>query len=528
MIMRIVTAAQMQAMDRQTIQEIGVAGQLLMENAGRGATRCFLERIYTAGAGRVGVMAGRGNNGGDGFVMARYLAQRQIEVEVFLLCAKDNVKGDAAVHLKLLPAWKVPLIEIPDENAFFSQYERLTHIAYWIDAILGTGLSADVRGYFKTVIEFINRTQRPVLAVDIPSGLDADTGQPRGVCIQAAATATFGFAKLGHLIQPGADLCGPVAVIDIGLPPVVTPSGPSHTLITATHVQSVLPRRTANSHKGHTGHALVVAGATGKTGAAALTALSALRTGAGLVTLGVPRTLNPILETLTVEAMTLPLPDDGQGALTSGALNAIQTAMDGKRCLALGPGLGTAPPTRELVLQLIQECPLPMVIDADGLNALAHDLSVLQARTAPAILTPHPGEMARLTGLSTAQIQKDRVSAARRLAAQYNVWVVLKGARTVVAEPDGNIWINPTGNAGMASGGMGDVLTGAMAGLLAQGCPAADASVAAVFLHGLAADILAEQTPTGYLATEVMGALPLAMERLKHNPPEMPVKGPWL
>ncbi|MDA8138060.1 MAG: NAD(P)H-hydrate dehydratase [Desulfobacteraceae bacterium] len=526
--MRIVTAAQMQAMDRRTIQEIGIPGQVLMENAGRGATRCFLERIYTAGPGRVGIMAGRGNNGGDGFVMARYLAQRGIEVTVFLLTTRDRVQGDAAGNLNLLPALKVPVVEIPEENAFFNQLARLNHINYWIDAIFGTGLNSDVSGYFKTVIDFINCTQRPVLAVDIPSGLNSDTGQPCGACIQASATVTFGFAKLGHLIHPGADLCGPVDVIDIGIPSTISAVSPSHALLTGKYIQSILPRRTANSHKGHTGHALVVAGSTGKTGAAAMAALSALRTGAGLVTLGIPRALNPILEGLAVEVMTLPLSDDGQGALKENAFDEIQKAMEGKRCLALGPGLGTAPHTSSLARRLIRSCPLPMVIDADGLNALAEDMSILAGRAAPTILSPHPGEMARLTQLSTVDIQKDRVSAARRLAAQSNVFVILKGARTVVAEPGGSVWINPTGNPGMASGGMGDVLTGAIAGLLAQGCPAADAAIAGVFLHGLAADILAEHTPVGYLATEVMAMLPLALERVKNDPPAPLMRGPLL
>lgn len=527
--MRLVTAAEMQTMDRKTIEEIGIPGQVLMENAGRGATRAFLERLYAMRPGRVGVMAGRGNNGGDGFVMARYLSQRQVDVTVFLLATRDRVQGDAAANLKLLGPLKVPVVEIPDEAAFNIQLTRMHHIDYWIDAILGTGLNADVRGYYKTVIDFINDARRPVLAVDIPSGLNSDTGQPCGTCIRATATTTFGYAKLGHLIEPGSGLCGALDVIDIGIPSIVAETVTAcHSLITAPQVQSVLPHRAADSHKGSTGHLLVVAGSTGKTGAAAMTATAALRVGAGLVTLGIAQRLNPTLEAMVTETMTLPLADDGHGALTEDAFGDIEQAWTGKRCVALGPGLGTASRTRDLVLRLIGECPLPMVIDADGLNNLAQDISVLQARQAPTVLTPHPGEMARLNGKSTGKIQGDRVAMVRDLARQLKACVVLKGARTVIGEPGGHVWLNPTGNAGMAAGGMGDVLTGAIAGLLAQGCSTVDAAVAGVFVHGLAGDILAMGTPMGYLATEVMTALPRAIEKVIHDPPAAPIAGPWL
>jgi hydroxyethylthiazole kinase-like uncharacterized protein yjeF len=527
--MRIVTAAEMQTMDHKTITELGIPGRVLMENAGRGATHCFLKRIYTSGPGRVGVIAGRGNNGGDGFVMARYLAERRIDVEVFLLTTQDRVQGDAAANLRLLPALNVPVTEIPDARAFASCQQRMRHIRYWIDGIFGTGLNADVRGYYKEVIEFINALNRPVFAVDIPSGLHADTGQPCGVCIQATATATFGHAKIGHLAHPGAGLCGPVDVIDIGIPAIIAETAAARqSMITGRMVRDLLPPRPADAHKGHTGHVLVVAASTGKTGAAAMTSLAALRIGAGLVTLGIPAMLNDILETHVTEAMTLPLPDDGRSMLTAAAYETIAQAMQGKRCLAVGPGIGTAPDTRELVHRLVRESTLPMVIDADGLNNLAGHLNLLESRDAPTVLTPHPGEMARLLETNTADIQKDRVAAVRKLAQQCRACVVLKGAGTLVSDPQGRVWINSTGNAGMASGGMGDVLTGAVAGCLAQGCTAVDAAIIAVFLHGLAADLLALDVPYGYLATDVMNALPRAIREVMENPPEPPLHGPLL
>ena len=518
--MHIVTAAQMQEMDRRTIEEFGIPGRVLMESAGRGATGFFLRRIYRRGAGSVGILAGKGNNGGDGFVIARYLAQRDIDVKVYLLGEADGVRGDAAANLNLLPLLNVPVCEIKDENAFAAHRAEMGHRAYWIDALLGTGLNADVRGFYRDAIEFINGCNRPVLAVDIPSGLNADTGQPCGACIQAEATATFAFAKIGHVNHPGAGYCGSVEVIDIGIPPVMLrPAGVKQELVTASSVREMLGSRPADSHKGRSGHLLVVAGSTGKTGAAAMTAESALRVGAGLVTLGVPESLNPILESLLIETMTIPLPDQNTGLLLEEAFDTIVRAAEGKQALALGPGLGTASHTRNLVSRIIREIDLPIVIDADGLNNLAGHMGCLNGRKKATVLTPHPGEMARLTGLDTVRIQQDRLTAACNLAQDTGTHVVLKGARTVVAVPDGRTWINPTGNPGMAAGGMGDVLTGVIAGLLTQGCPASEACRAGVYLHGLAADILSEKTAWGYLATDVMQTVPQAIQRIFTDPP---------
>ncbi len=522
--MIVVTSAQMQEMDRRTIESIGIPGRVLMENAGRGATRTFLNRLYQNGGGRVGVLAGRGNNGGDGFVIARYLAQKGVDVQVYLLATTDRVQGDAAANLNLLSEAQVPVIEIPDEQRFAPRRIGMQHMTHWIDAMLGTGLKSEVRGYYRQVIEFITQLDRPVLAVDIPSGLNADTGQPWGICLPAKATATFGFAKLGHLLHPGAQYCGAIDVIDIGIPPsLAADTKVQQHLILGKQVADIIGSRPADTHKGRTGHVLVVAGATGKTGAAAMTATSALRAGAGLVTLGIPQSLNAILETQVTEAMTLPLPDQDSGLLLEEAFDPIVKASASKQSMAIGPGLGTAAHTRNLVSRMIKEIDLPLVIDADGLNNLAGHLRWLQGRKSPVILTPHPGEMARLTGLSVADIQQDRVAAVRNLCAQCKIHVVLKGSRTLVGAPDGRVWINPTGNSGMASGGMGDVLTGLIAGLLAQGCSATDACLAGVYLHGLAADMLRAQGPWGYLATEVMHTVPQAIRCVMETPPAAPV-----
>lgn len=522
--MYIVTAAQMQEMDRRTIQDFGIPGRVLMECAGRGATRVFLDRIYK-GAGAVGIIAGRGNNGGDGFVMARYLKQMNIASKVFLMAKAEQVQGDAAENLKLLAASNVPVVQIPTETEFKHHLNDMRHQAYWIDAVLGTGLNADVKGFYRDIIEFINNSKRPVLAVDIPSGLNADTGQPCGICIKATATATFAFAKTGHVTYPGAQYCGHIAVIDIGIPPkMIKTAQVCQKLITGPVVSEILgPPRLPDTHKGKTGHLFVVAGSTGKTGAAAMTATSALRAGAGLVTLGCPKSLNPILETLLVEAMTLALPDQGTGLLLEEAFDPLMAAVEGKQAVALGPGLGTASHTRNLVSRIIREMDLPMVIDADGLNNLAGHMGWLKGRRSATVLTPHPGEMARLMDMTPQQIQQDRITAAQNLSKATQTFVVLKGARTVVAEPGGQVWINPTGNPGMAAGGMGDVLTGLIAGLLVQGHSAARACRAGVYLHGLAADILADATPHGYLASEILQTIPRAIQKVLTDPPAGPL-----
>jgi len=487
--MYLVTAGEMQEMDRQTIESYGLPGRVLMENAGLGATRIILRQFKGLINKKVGIVAGRGNNGGDGFVMARYLSQKGVSVTVYLLAEKTVVKGDAAENLNILAPLDIPVIEMPDQKSFSKHKTSMLHKDIWIDAILGTGLKSDVKGYFRKIIEFINSLKKPVFAVDIPSGLNADTGQPCGICIQAHTTATFAFAKTGHLIFPGATYTGNLEIVDIGIPNYI--------------------KRSPEAHKGNAGHLLIIAGSTGKTGAAAMTAISAMRSGAGLVTLGIPKSLNPVLESQVLEVMTCPLPEAEGDILDESSFNKIMDLIAGKKCLAVGPGLGTASGTKNLVIRIIQECDLPIVIDADGLNSLIDNINILKNLKHPVILTPHPGEMSRLIGRPVSFIQNDRINCARNFAKKFKVHVVLKGARTVIAHPDEKVFINPTGNPGMASGGMGDVLTGIIAGFVAQGYSPESATHAGVYLHGAAADTLQKNiAPFGFLATEVMSAIP--------------------
>ena len=513
--MYLVSADEMREMDRRTIDVFGLPGRVLMEVAGRGATRWLLTCFPEALTLKIAVLAGRGNNGGDGFVMARHLHQKGARVTVFLLTGEDRVAGDAAANLALVRGLGIPVVCLPDEQAFTARRRDLNHHQLLIDAILGTGLKSDVSGYYQTVIDFINTADKSVFAVDIPSGLDADTGQPRGTCVRADATATFGYAKTGLVLFPGADLTGDLTVVDIGIPPFIADRvAPSKWLLTESMMADYLTPRPSETHKGRTGHLLVVAGSRGKTGAAKMTATAAMRAGAGLVTLALPAGIHdPIAASLT-EVMTLPVGGADQPIFDLTCRDQITAALDGKSCLALGPGLGTDGGTRDLVTALVDMAPCPIVVDADGLNCLAGCLDAVKRQPGRIILTPHPGEMARLTGQTPAEIQQDRIASARRLATKYSLHVVLKGAATVIAHPDGRVFVNPTGNPGMASGGMGDVLTGLIAGFICQGYPLDRAAHLGVYLHGAAADRLAEKQGTGYLASDVMTAVPDAMAAL--------------
>ena len=514
--MILVTAAEMQEMDRQTIEMHAIPGIDLMEAAGQGAAVVLLNQFADQVEDGVSIICGKGNNGGDGFVIARELAAKDIEVTVYLLADTDAVKGDAAVNLRRLVPLKIPVIEVPDENSFSAHQSGIARSGLIVDAILGTGLTSDVRGFFKTVIDFINHTGLPIFAVDMPSGLNADTGQPCGISTHAQATATFGFAKIGHYTYPGADDTGKVEIIDIGIPDaVVAAVAPKQCLLSADRIGTYFQPRAADTHKGKTGHLLVVAGSTGKTGAATMTAVSAMRAGAGLVTLAVAESLNPVVGAQVQEVMTALLPQSRPGIIGDSALAEIQSLISGKTCLAIGPGIGQAAETRRLVDQILRQIRIPVVIDADGLNNLAGQTRLLKKLNAPAVLTPHPGEMARLIQSTPSAVQQNRLKCARDFAVKYGVHVVLKGAATVIAHPDGLVFINPTGNPGMASGGMGDVLTGLLAGFITQGLTPAAAAHAAVYLHGAAADTLAKTVgPIGYLAGDVMNAFPAEIRKI--------------
>ncbi len=512
--MKLVTAAQMQELDRRTIQELGVPSLVLMENAGR-ATFEILRREFPSPAGPVTVVAGRGNNGGDGFVVARYLANAGCPVAVFLLGQKDRVSGDARVNLELASRLNLKIVEVLTDDDLNPLVHHLARSGLIVDALLGTGLNAEVRGLMRTLVEKINGLRVPTLAVDMPSGLSADNGRPLGVAVQAEVTVTFGSPKLGQILAPGRDYVGRLWLVDIGIPPAFSQELPVE-LAGAGDLRQCLPARPFASHKGTFGHLLLLAASEGKTGAATLAAEGALRTGVGLVTAGVAASLNDILEAKITEAMTLPLPEaEGARALGRSALQPVLKFLENKiTALALGPGLGTAPETQDLVRSLVLQVPLPMVIDADGVNALAGQLDCLKGSPGPRLLTPHPGEMAHLLGVTVPEVQADRLGIAAKVAQDLDVWVVLKGAQTLVAAPDGRVSLNASGNPFLASGGTGDVLTGLIGGFLAQRRSPWDAARLGVYLHGLAADYLAqEQGRYGLIAGDLLTVTPEVLGR---------------
>lgn len=514
--MHLVTAHQMQTIDKTTIEEFGIPGQVLMENAARGAVEMLFKVCPDVYSQKVCILAGRGNNGGDAFVMARYLMEKKVKTSTFLLSSKEKVTGDAKANLVLLEKLAAAnsedgVIEITSLDSFIKYKEMISAHTLFVDGILGTGLNSDVRGVFKEVIETINSLPQPVFSIDIPSGLNADTGQVMGVSIKAVATATFGFAKTGHMLYPGKELTGTLEVIDIGIPGFIARKENICThLIEESTIKSMFKPRTPQSHKGTYGHLLIVAGSTGKSGAAALASNAAMACGAGLVTLAVPESINSIMEVKVTEPMTFPLPESSKGHISHTALNIIlKELVADKKVVAAGPGIGMDESTIKLVHDMVEQITLPMVLDADALNAIAINPYVLKNRKNTTILTPHPGEMARLTGKSTKEVQKNRIGIATQFAGEFNVIVVLKGASTIVALPDGSAHICPTGNPGMASGGMGDVLTGMIAGLSAQGFTPSEAAIAGVYLHGLSADIIASKRGwSGFVASDIIQIIP--------------------
>jgi NAD(P)H-hydrate epimerase len=504
----------MRRMDALTIGRFGVPGATLMERAGTGAAAVVLARFPHVRKHGVVVVAGKGNNGGDGFVVARALKKKRVRVDVILAVPASEIRGDARAKLQ---AWqraggKVRTVTAAELEPLARALERRGLV---IDALFGTGLSGEITGLPAEIIAMVNAAGLPTVALDIPSGLDADRGVPLGTAIEAELTIAFAAPKVGTVVHPGARYAGEVAVVDIGLADeAVAEVGPQTEAVGMHEAARLLRPRDPESHKGTHGHLAVIAGALGKTGAAILAARAATRAGAGLVTIGCPSVVLPIVAGGILEAMTWPLPDDGAGGLAYGDAKALHALLEDKRAAVVGPGIGTGAEREALVRWLATTRPVPLVLDADALNCVAklgpdHERP---ANPPPLILTPHPGEMSRLTGQPTADIQRDRLASARAAAAAWSAVVVLKGARTIVAAPDGRAWINLSGNAGLAAGGTGDVLAGIIGSLLGQGYPPEDAATLGVFLHGHAADRIAvRRGMIGLVASDLIEELPPAM-----------------
>lgn len=511
--MKIVTAAQMQALDRLAITEAQIPSLTLMAHAGAGVVAA-MERVFGAPAGkRVVVVCGKGNNGGDGFVVARLLKQKRARVHAVLMTRPADLVGDAkAMYRRFIGAAGAAAVHsCPSPERLRALLGSCDLI---VDALLGTGLSAPITGPYQAAIEAINHADRPVTAVDLPSGIHADTGAILGAAVRARLTVTFGLPKLGLYVGPGIDHAGEIRIADIGIPRAYADAVNSQiSLITADEVRRFLPARMPSAHKGTFGHAGIIAGSVGKTGAAAMAANAALRIGAGLVTVATPSSVNDTLEAKLLEVMTVPMPETKARTLARSGLDRLVAFTNARSAVAIGPGLTTHPETVELIHALIGRLELPSVLDADALNALAGRTRLLTECKVPPILTPHPGEMARLEQQATPQsINADRIGTASRFAQGRGVILVLKGARTVVAHPDGRVAICPTGNPGMATAGTGDVLTGIIVGLLAQRLRPWEAACAGTYLHGLAGDLAAADLgPTGMTAGDLIDRIPYAL-----------------
>ncbi|MGH9351763.1 MAG: NAD(P)H-hydrate dehydratase [Terriglobia bacterium] len=528
--MKILTAAQMQRIDRMTTERWDVPSLDLMENAGIGVMGFLAARYAPLAAEKILVVCGRGNNGGDGLVVARMLRKDGLSPRVLLFAEPTALQGDAAVNYARLTESGAPEV-VPDGEAWREIRPSVSGSTLIVDALLGTGLSKPLHGFLLEVVRDLNGiSSARRVAVDLPSGLSADTGEMIGECIHADASVTFTAPKYAHVFPPACEKVGEWKVEEIGTPreKIEDDADLFLNLICREDLLWLAVPRKLDSHKGMYGHALILAGSVGKTGAAALAAKAALRAGAGLVTVATPESAMPVVAALGMEFMTEPLHETAAGTVALRALDEgrLDKLAEGKSVVAVGPGLGSHPETAEMIRRFVDRCPAPLVLDADGLNAFAGRISDLKAAGRVRVLTPHPGEMARLTRLATAAIQKRRIEVAREFAMQHQVHLVLKGARTLVASPDGRVGVNPTGNPGMATGGTGDCLTGLITGLMAQSAASISAGrgtreiarvvEAAVYLHGLAGDIAAARVgEASMIAGDLLEAIPQAFISLR-------------
>lgn len=510
--MKLVKPDEMREIDKRAIEEVGIPSIVLMENAGRGAVDEMEKEFGSVASKKMVVVCGKGNNGGDGFVIARWLIKRKAGVTVFLIGKEKDISGDARINLEILLKMDTEIKEIISKDGLSLLSKSLNNADIVVDAIFGTGFKGEIKGLTAHIVDLINESSIPVVSVDVPSGLNAECGSVENVCVKATLTCTMCLPKRGLYLYPGKMYRGKLQVIDIGTP---------HSLFNNVAVEltdislasAILPQRPPYGHKGTFGKVLVLAGSPGLTGAATLVSLSALKSGAGLVYLGVPHSLNNILEAKATEVVTIPLPETSAHTLSNSAMGTLNTYIEGIDVIAIGPGVGVHTDTRKLMLEIMETVNLPVIIDADGINNL--DRSDFGNNHSPLVLTPHPGELSRLIGESIDYIDKNRIDVAINLAREWNVVLVLKGAPTVIASPDGRCYLNTTGNSALATAGSGDVLTGVIAGLYAQKTDLLQSAVLGVYIHGLSGDLAAEEkTEYGVIAGDVMENIPEAIKRI--------------
>ncbi len=516
--MKIVTAAEMRAIDRATSERFGVPSLTLMENAGAAVADHALARFPQAE--KIVVFCGKGNNGGDGFVAARHLHSRGKSVQVILLADRAEIKGDAAEMYVKLPVKQV--VVRSSEELRSDRVRPFLAGDLYVDAILGTGFKPPVQGLYADAIAIMNVGEIPIIAVDVPSGADADAMSPQdasrqGIIAHADSIVTFTAPRPAHVFSSLTQ--GPTCVAGIGSPEEAIVSSLHLNVITARDFASLIQPRPAESNKGNYGHVFVVGGSFGKAGSAAMAGMAVLRTGAGLSTIATPKSVLPTVAGFHPEVMTEPLAETGEGTIAEAALEPVEELAKGKTVLAIGPGISRVPETADFVRSLVQQSQVPIVLDADGLNAFQGRADELNGKGRTLVITPHPGEMARLASCSIPDVQEDRLGVARKFARGHDLIVVLKGNRTLVVQPDGEAWVNATGNPGMSTGGTGDILTGMVAGLIAQHPKEVLSAVcAAVHLHGLAGDVMLKKVGEhSMVATDLLRGLPQAFAQAQRT-----------
>jgi NAD(P)H-hydrate epimerase len=507
--MKILTSEQMQSIDRRATEEFGIPSIVLMENAALGVMDAIF--AHYPDADRAAIFCGPGQNGGDGLAIARHFENRGVIPTVILLAEPGKIRGDARTNLEICRSMGLPLKIVSDDDSLGEALALASEADLVVDAIFGSGLSRPLEGLFADAVTGLMSLRLPVIAVDLPTGLYGSRAAVDEPVVQADVTITFAQPKIPHVFSPAAMYCGKVIVADISIPhAAIEAENCQLSLITPEDVRPIIPPRLADTHKGTYGHVAIVAGSQGKSGAAILAARGAVRGGAGLVTVVTDPETAAIVSAASIESMTFPITSHADSA------HALQTFLKNITAVAMGPGL---PETREgfdRIRQLVRDIDLPLIIDASALNAFEGNIRGTSKAGRTTILTPHPGELARLMGKSTREIQHDRVASARTAARESGCVVVLKGHQTLIAEPDGHVAVNDTGNPAMASGGMGDVLTGVLAAFIGQGMDPYESACAAVYLHGYAADLLRdEKSDTGIRAMEVADKIPEAIQRVR-------------
>jgi hydroxyethylthiazole kinase-like uncharacterized protein yjeF len=515
--MKVLTSFQMKEIDKKTIEEIGIPGPVLMENAGLQIVKAIKTKFPDLKKERIIIVAGKGNNGGDGLVVARHLYNQGCDPTVLLLAAREDIRGDAALNLGVAEKMGIKIVEVRSLSDWKARRIILTQAKLLIDAIFGTGLLKAADGLYAAAIEDINRSKAYKVSVDIPSGLSSDSYALIGPCVKADLTITLAAPKIAHVFPPAEECVGELVVADISVPRFLFAD--VRLRLELVEKESLLPyfqRRKRDSHKGSYGHLLIISGSLGKTGAAVMAGKGALKMGAGLVTVATARGCLPIIARSMMELMTEPLAETSEKTISAEALPRALELLNGKNALLIGPGISTHPSTAKFVLSLLPRIKIPVVIDADGLNILSAAPEILKALSKPAILTPHPGEFARLLGLPTEEVIDKKLELAPDFAKKYGVYLVLKGYRTLTATPKGEVFINPTGNPGMATAGSGDVLSGMIASEIVQENDVLGATLAAIYVHGLSGDMAARRLGEKYLtAGDLIRALPRALKDME-------------